>query len=184
MVIWLIIAVVFAPLMLAIIVLNPFGFQWIYVSQFCIVNHINKRLWITPIGTYPGGSKSILEQFIAVSPAIWVLWRKNRRVRAGHSKWFAYERKGLETYEIVVCNEAGEYRQLVIDPAPTSESVRFSKRIHSIESWDELIPVGSDTLAVVLRSDPSWSFWAFFLLELLVTVLYCWWLATCLGARQ
>ncbi len=178
LILFLILATVFAPCGLLLFVFGSLGaYQFIYTSRYCIENHTNQHLWITPVGKYQNGSIGILVQYLLFPPGLEVLRGKHRRVRAGRSKWFAYHRRGLETYEIVVCNEVGEYRQLVIEPAPTRESVRCSERTHCIESWDGLKPVESDTLEAVLGPDQSWELWALFLFELVVTVLDCWWLS-------
>ena len=79
--------------------------------------------------------------------------------------WIHFDRKGLASYEIVVCNAGGEYRLLGLDPAPSRKDYYRNGGNIIIEDWDSLVPVPDDVLAATLESDSGWPVWMLFLVS-------------------
>src|SRR5437016_2977192 len=152
-----------------------FPFQLLYVMAFRVVNRTSRPIWITPVGTFDSGKKAILPQFVAVPPALPAFRERNRRVKPGSSKWIHFDRKGLGYYEIVVCNAEGEYRQLALDPVPSTENFyRHGSNQYIIEDWGSLAPVADDVLAATLAFDKGWLGWMVFLVGFAEVGFYCW----------
>lgn len=159
--------------------MNPFGFQILYVMSFRVVNRTSRPIWITPVGTWDSRIKGILTQFIADFPAFFAFRERDLKVLPGGSRWIHFDRKGLDYYEIVVCNAEKEYRQFAIDPVPSKENLYRRGETYIIEDWDSLVPVPNDVLAAALKSAKSWLMWMIFFVGFAMIFVYCWLLDLC-----
>jgi hypothetical protein len=171
---WMVL-ILLSPLWPFLMLLNTVGFQLLYVMAVRIANRTSRPLWVTLVGTYESGKKSLLREFATGFPAIPAIRGKNHRVKPGGSKWIYFDRKGFDYYEIAVRNAEGEYRELDVDPIPIGEIVYLqSDHQHVIDDLGSLVPVADDVLAAATERDTSWMPWVYFLVGSAVFVFYCW----------
>jgi hypothetical protein len=176
------VGILLAPLYsFGVLLLNFGGPQILYRISFRVVNRTSRPIWITPVGTWDSGEQGILEQFITSFSLFRAFRECNLKVRPGGSRWIHFDRKGLRSFDLVVCDAAKEYRQLALVPTPSKENGYRQGENYVIEDWDSLVTVPSDVLAAALKSGTGWLAWVYFSIGLAVFAVYCWLLDLYLG---
>ena len=158
-------------LLLLINSVNPI--QITYLTRFRVENLTTRPLWLTPVGTFDSGRKSVLPLFARRLPAIPAFWTKNIRIDPGGRTWIIYHCSCSNGSGLVVLDAEGEFRQLIVDPDPSKRD-RFKQERYIIENWETLPRAAVSVLAVARAPDRRWWRWAIFATGFIVMPLYIW----------
>jgi hypothetical protein len=131
---------------------NPM--QIAFITEFEVENQTQMPLWVTPVGTFRSGGKSVLPQLAAAFPAI-PAWRsRDLRIDPGETRRIYYDWDDINFSEIVVRDSVGVLRNLVVDPAPPTDAYYANKAdLYRIENLQTL-PVATSDIVTVLAPNP------------------------------
>ncbi len=127
-----------------------------FMVDLTIENQMNEILLVTPIGTVgKEGGRHLLP--VSMTGSINFPARQSSRFRLvpGESVSISYDMDDINFSEIVVENQQGEARQLVVDPTPTQNQYHGpAQPSFSINDWNELELLSDAVKAVPLEPHP------------------------------
>lgn len=149
--------------------------QLTFITEFEIENRTDQPLWVTPVGTFRSGGKSVLPQFSTPIPAI-PAWRsRHLKIDPGARRRIYYDWDDINFSEIAIRDSAGVLRNLVVDPTPPTDQYYANRddlypidNIHSLPN----APAGIHT---ALAPNPRRIiFWTLAIMGLVAPFLFGW----------
>jgi hypothetical protein len=128
--------------LLAVHAVNPM--LWIFLFDLVVENRTDRVLFVTPVGSIgPEGQRFTLPLYHATTRpfpiAVPVMKQGNFKLNPGESIELTYDWDDINFSEIVVRDDAGETRMLVVDPKPTENRYHSPYRsVFVIDSFEAL----------------------------------------------
>ena len=152
---------------------NPM--QIMFITDFEVENRTLQPVWVTPIGTFRSGGKTVLPQFSAPFPAI-PTWRsRDLGIAPGERRRIYYDWDDINFSEIVIRDSVGVLRNLVVDHRPPTDAYYANKAdLYRIDNL-LVLPMATPVVAAALAPSPRrFIFWTFAIAGLVAPFPFVW----------
>lgn len=149
--------------------------QRMFITEFEIENRTDQAVWVTPVGTFRSGGKSVLPQFLAPFPAI-PAWRSGHlRIDPGGKRRIYYDWDDINFSEIAIRDSSGLLRNLVVDPNPPTDQYYANRDdLYSIDNIHSLPNAPAGVHTAVAPNSRRFIFWTLAILGLVAPFLFRW----------